>query len=114
MDEKYSRNRVIQLETMLKKLSAVMIDEEYPINGWRMRNARYIRPQSYEYLGDWKSIDLGDKWVVDPEMTVFFSAQLKLPPELRDKNLYLNLKVGGEGLLSINGKPYHGLDKNRI
>lgn len=113
MDLKYTKSNIIQINTVLEKLWNEKNDEELPVEGWRTLTSTYEEPGSYRHLEDWHETREGEAWAASPEITAFFSAGLSIPDNLKDKNLFLCLKVGGEALLRINGKAFHGLDRNR-
>ncbi|MBQ1223985.1 MAG: alpha-mannosidase [Oscillospiraceae bacterium] len=85
-----------------------------PISGLEYRVAKYIAPEKYEYLTDYQP--LTDETVI-PGYTVMIRGKVTFPdeilsgPDFRD---YLKIEIRNrEGILSINGEPYHGLDNNR-
>jgi alpha-mannosidase len=93
------RDRIRQLEpfTIIKR-----------IEPWEAKVAYYEAPGKYRFLEE-KTINMGDVWG-NPNETVFLSTTLELPD--RD-NLALELVLGGEALVKINGESYQGLDNNR-
>mgnify|MGYP000980175431 CR=1 FL=1 len=113
MDLKYHKTDYLLFEAILGKLLPLVSDAEMEVGGWKRRYSRYIKPGEYEYLEEWKDISPGEKWTVNPEITAFFSTVVNIPDKLKGRDLYLNLKIGGEALLYLNGRPYHGLDRNR-
>lgn len=78
------------------------------IEPWEARVANYEAPGKYEFVGE-RTIKLGDVWG-NPGETVFLKAKLELPD--RD-DLALELVLGGEALVRLNGEAYQGLDANR-
>lgn len=100
------------LRLRIQEISENVISESIVLNDWQVRNARYIRPGEYEYLNDWKSLDTGDVWAKQGE-TAFIRKTVIIPQNWEGHRTGLELSIGGEGLLSINGVPYHGVDNNR-
>ena len=87
---------------------------------WEMQRARYIRPGEYEY----EQAEVNEDEQADKAMqrlnplnsvhgtTYFLSKRVEIPAEWQDQAVGLIFEAGGEGLLKVNGMPYHGLDRN--
>ncbi|MGC8842818.1 MAG: alpha-mannosidase [bacterium] len=100
---------MIRFETIkdrIRKLEPFVILQK--IEPWRARVAYYEEPGKYRFLGE-KTINIGDIWGY-PNETVFLRTNLRLPQR---ENLALELVLGGEALVRINGESYQGLDNNR-
>lgn len=78
------------------------------IERWEAKLAYYVEPGKYEFFGE-KQIHIGDVWG-NPGETAFLRTTLDLPDE---EDLALDIVLGGESLLKLNGKPYQALDRNR-
>jgi alpha-mannosidase len=55
---------------------------------------------------------VGDIWARQGQ-TAFLTRKVTIPTEWTGLKVGLELTTGGEGLLCINGKPYHGVDDRR-
>ncbi|MBC7328417.1 alpha-mannosidase [bacterium] len=100
---------MIRLETIREKIRSlqpfIVLDKIEP---WQARLAYYEAPGKYKFLEE-KEIKLGDVWG-NPGDTVFLRTKISLPD--RD-DLALELVLGGEALVRLNGEAYQGLDNNR-
>ncbi|MCL6442408.1 MAG: alpha-mannosidase [Alicyclobacillus sp.] len=86
-----------------------------PINEWVAQRALYIGPEQYEYDGEKLFVSQGD-WLINSGTTMFLEKEIQVPQDFIDQSVGLVFAAGGrgEGLLYINGHPYHGLDRNRV
>jgi len=91
--------------------SQVIVHQEL-LNGWRKRAAKHLAPGQYEYLEDWAELNVGEVWAREGQ-TVFLKRSVAIPPEWAGCKVGLEMLTGGEGLLSVNGEPYHGVDDHR-
>ena len=76
---------------------------------WRSRSARYTVPVEYTDYTPWEELPLGSVWTCDYEDSRWFEASVTVPEAFAGKHLVLELNLGGEGLVSINGKPVSSL-----
>ncbi|NLD74786.1 MAG: alpha-mannosidase, partial [Chloroflexi bacterium] len=84
----------------------------WPIGPWEARTADHLAPGEYRYDGDWATIDGDSLWPATK--TLFLRAEAEAP-EAPDGDLYI--AWSGElleGLLSIDGRPYAGIDANHL
>ncbi len=96
----------------IKEIEDVVIAGSRTLDGWQVRNARFIDSCQYDYICDWRMLNNGDIWARQGE-TAFIKRKITVPGDWTGRRVALELLTGGEGLLSINGKPYHGVDDNR-
>ncbi|MCE5199642.1 alpha-mannosidase [bacterium] len=96
----------------IQEIHETVATESTVINGWQVRNAKFIRVGEYEYLNEWRSLNVGDIWARQGE-TAFIRRTVTVPHDWAGYRVGLELVTGGEGLLCINGEPYHGVDNNR-
>lgn len=89
-----------------------IVTDRIDIRDWECRKARHLGPEEYEYLSDWGPLNVGEVWGV-PGVTVFFRRSFTVPAEWAGRRIGLRLETGGEGLLCVNGAPFHGVDDNR-
>lgn len=91
-----------------------------PLPAWSARRAVYEGPGSYRYLDqEPASVAVGD-WLVDSGMTIFMDNIIHVPSEWADREAGLLVRPGAPGvttlheaLVSLDGMPYHGIDRNR-
>ncbi|MDD3925107.1 MAG: alpha-mannosidase [bacterium] len=97
----------------LEEIAAGVVSRSVNLDGWEVRTADYLKPGAYEYRdGQWGLLNIGDIWGRQGQ-TVFMKRRITVPPEWKGQRIGLELLTGGEGLLSINGEPFHGVDDNR-
>lgn len=100
-------HRIIQKK--LELLQELAIFSTLPIEGWRCRTADYPAINTYHFDGDWTPIELPAHFPAGK--TVFLRAQLAVPESIPGEDSYLAFSFSEmEGLLTINGKPYAGID----
>jgi alpha-mannosidase len=76
---------------------------------WQFRSCHYRGWGDYEFLEDWRTIRVGQTWG-GPDISAFFKRQIAIPAELDGLKVALQIYVGGDSLVSIDGRAYHGLD----
>ncbi len=104
MDTRIIRSR---LDTIRRR----SVVRRWPIAGWQARTADHLAPGEYEYDGDWQDLVGEGAWPAGK--TVFLRAQIETQPDAPIDELYLEFDhVGLEGLLSVDGRPYAGIDAN--
>ena len=101
------------VEIKIKALKSWIYPETAPLTGWECREFHYTRQREREFVDDaWRPIGVGETWG-GPDMSAFFRCRAQLPAHFAGKKVVLKVYFGGDGLLSLNGKPYHGLDPFR-
>ena len=96
----------------LDEIKARVITGCQELEDWEIRIARHLGPDQYRYETDWRSLRVGEIWG-RPGVTAFLRRRVGIPPEWAGRRVALQLETGGEGLLSIDGVPYHGIDDHR-
>lgn len=96
----------------VRELREQIIREERTIGTWERQTAEYVAPAEYTITSDWHYCYLHGVWG-NPGQTVYLRTEVSLPHEWRDGYVALRLRTGGEGLLRLDGHPYHGIDDNR-
>ena len=97
----------------IKNLKKRIYTDIESIPAWKMKECIYKGVGDYEYLYDeWKDIDVGDRWG-NNGWSAFFKNSFDMPERFKGKKVTLNVYFGGDSLLSLNGKPYQGLDPFR-
>ena len=107
----FSFDQLVKIK--LKELKKRIYTDVEPLRPWKMRECIYKGVGDYEYLYEgWKDIDVGDVWGGNG-LSAFFKNSFSIPERFAGKKVTLNVYFGGDSLLSLNGKPYHGLDPFR-
>jgi alpha-mannosidase len=77
---------------------------------WQVRHAVYHGPGRYEWADpEWTTLRLGDTWGGEG-LTGFFRYRLVVPEAWAGWPLTLDLFFGGDGVLSVNGKKWAGME----
>ena len=97
------------IKEQLELVRRMGYSQKLPIPVWRTRKARYTEPVEYTDYTAWAEICLGDTWECDYEDSHWFEAEVVVPEAFAGKHLVLELMLGGEGLVSINGQPVSSL-----
>ncbi len=104
MDERVVRAR-------LDHIRRSMVVDRWPIGPWEGRLAEYIAPGEYHYESDWETVSPDRGW--PPNKTLFLRGRVGIAPGMPVSDLYLRFDIAHmEGLLSIDGRPYAGVDAN--
>ena len=102
-------DRIIRMKLDTIRRSAVMA--RWPIGSWQACTADFRAPGDYHSDGDWTEIAGETFWPAGK--TLFIRATAETPPGVPAENLFLQFDTEGlEGLLSLNGIPYAGIDAN--
>ncbi|KAA8786526.1 alpha-mannosidase [Paenibacillus sp. 4624] len=104
---------MIRIQRFIEDLKQKQWLEVVELPEWQMQRARYIRPGEYEY-------ELEGNGAIQPlnplnsthGTTYFLSKRIEVPQTWRGEAIGFIFEAGGEGLLKVNGVPYHGLDRN--
>lgn len=87
--------------------------ETVDIREWSVRTARYVKPGLYEFTmpeAEWRNVE---RMTSTQGTTYFMSRPIEIPDEWGPDEVAFVFRAGaGEGLLRVNGEPYHGLDRN--
>ncbi len=106
-----SLNDVVRCRSEEIRASSLLKQEA--LNGWQIRHARHVAPEQYEYTDDWANLDVNGMWATQGQ-TAFLRRTVTIPATWTGLRVGLDIMTGGEGLLTINGQPYHGVDDNRV
>ena len=102
MDERIIRAKI-------DAVGAMAVVGRWPIGGWRARTADNPAPGEYRFHGDWKPVPDESFW--QPGATLFLRVEAQVPGAARDTVLYAAFDILHlEGLLSIDGNPWQGID----
>ncbi len=97
------------IREQLKILSGTAFFERIPIPEWQTRSATYVDYGQYRNYSHWKKMRLGDSWDCRFDEGWWFEADVAVPESMAGKRLVLELCLGGEGLVSVNGKALSGV-----
>jgi alpha-mannosidase len=103
--------RIIRMK--LEQIRARTVRQRWPVRGWEARLAEHLAPGEYSYLGDWEPLPDGDSlW---PAGKTLFLRGHAVAPDVPAEDLYLAFDADGlEGLLSVDGRPYAGVDPQHL
>lgn len=101
-----------RINRFLKKLASMQWRETIELPEWEMRKARYIVPGVYEYESEEYTLQSLDPLNSTQGVTYFLRKQLEIPCAWWSNPIGLIVDGGGEGLLKVDGIPYHGVDRN--
>ena len=88
----------------LRAIKELIYSRKLSIPVWKTRTARYTVPVEYEDYSPWSTISLGDYWTSFYEDARWFEASITVPEEFAGKHLVLELNMGGEGTVTVNGE----------
>lgn len=101
-----------RVNRLQKELQLRWIKESRDIGEWSLQRAFYADEGEYRYEAEREGTAPG-RLQSQVRETLFMEAVVQIPADWAEENAGIIFKAGGEGLLSINGSPFHGLDKNR-
>ncbi|MEI8196718.1 MAG: hypothetical protein WCI73_12540, partial [Phycisphaerae bacterium] len=117
LEIKQKQRRIISfaetVEIKINALKAAIYSDIQPLTGWEYRQFKYTRHRQREFMDkDWRPIVVGGHWG-GPDTSALFRCSAKMPAQYAGKKVALKIYFGGDGILNVNGKPYHGLDPFR-
>ena len=87
--------------------------EKWEIENLEIRDARQVKEMEFEYYSeDYRPLKKGDMYFT-PDGTAFIKAEVNIPDNLKDKELWFSLKTAAEICVKVNGKYIGGVDPNR-
>ncbi|MCX7671796.1 MAG: alpha-mannosidase, partial [Anaerolineae bacterium] len=106
MDDRIIR---MKLEAIRRRASV----GRWPIGPWQVRTADYLAPGEYRLDGDWAETAGEMSWPAGK--TVFIRTTAETPAGVPVESLFIQFEADGlEGLLSVDGRPYAGMDANHL
>jgi alpha-mannosidase len=100
------------IEIKMNALKRAIVTASVPLEGWEFRPFTYTRHRERVFHDDWKPIAVGDTWG-GPDRSAQFRCAARMPTAFAGEKVVLKIYFSGDGLLCVNGKPYHGLDPFR-
>lgn len=80
------------------------------LDTWNVRHARHLAPGRYQWVDrDWKPMRAGERWGGEG-LTGFFRMTFTVPASFAGQPLMLDMFLGGDGILRVDGQPYAGLE----
>lgn len=110
-------NRINRLIRILTNKQTI---ETLAVENWQAKRAQYLAPGEYQFEDEASQvINVGDH-LINSGTTMFLKKELSIPAEWRGDLIGLKFHVGQaeiatnhEGLVLLDNKPYHGIDRNR-
>ena len=94
----------------LQILQGLAAEQSLCVSPWEARTALHQGPEQYEYLEDWHKVPDTSRWPAG--VTVFLRAKAQVPPDWDPDCAFLRFGIDDlEGLLTLNGKPWAGVDR---
>jgi alpha-mannosidase len=94
----------------LQILQGLATEQSLCVSPWEARTALHQGPEQYEYLEDWHTVPDTSRWPAG--VTVFLRAKAQVPPDWDPDCAFLRFGIDDlEGLLTLNGKPWAGVDR---
>lgn len=101
------------VENKIRSLRESMYRDRIVIDDWDFQEVYYHGPGEYEPIQSTrKRIKIGEDWGGE-NVTAFFKKTIRVPKIHHGRPLFLDIRVGGEALLTVNGSPLQGLDYYR-
>ncbi len=88
-------------------------DKKWEIKNLMIRDARQVAEMEFQYYKDgWRPLNKGDMYFT-PDGTAFIEADVEVPEDLKNQELWFSLKTAAEICVKVNGKYIGGVDPNR-
>lgn len=88
-------------------------DKKWEIKNLMIRDARQVAEMEFQYYKDgWRPLNKGDMYFT-PDGTAFIEADVEVPEDMKNQELWLSLKTAAEICVKVNGKYIGGVDPNR-
>ncbi|XEC93745.1 alpha-mannosidase [Paenibacillus tarimensis] len=103
---------MIRIGRFIRDLSDKQWLDTIELQEWEVRIGKYILPGQYEF--DSESGGVQDVHSIRSAhgTTYLMKRVVEIPGDWLDGQIGMLFEAGGEGLLKVNGVPYHGLDRN--
>lgn len=88
-------------------------DKKWEIKNLMIRDARQVAEMEFQYYKDgWRPLNKGDMYFT-PDGTAFIEADVEVPEDMKNQELWFSLKTAAEICVKVNGKYIGGVDPNR-
>ncbi len=81
------------------------------VDGWEFSPGRMRDLDGRNTVGNWEKIETGEYWEARGTEGCF-RASVTIPEDVSGETVYLEISLGGESTVWLDGAPYHGLDPN--
>ena len=98
-------SKISIIDEKLSLIERQIYKDKLPLSKWKMRKAHFNSDNTYDNYSNYENIKIGDKWTCRFDEALFLETSIIVPKELAGKRLVLDLDLGGEGTVYINGKP---------
>lgn len=90
-----------------------LYDKKWEIKNLMIRDARQVAEMEFQYYKDgWRPLNKGDMYFT-PDGTAFIEADVEVPEDMKNQELWFSLKTAAEICVKVNGKYIGGVDPNR-
>ncbi|MDR9749247.1 alpha-mannosidase [Paenibacillus taichungensis] len=103
---------MIRIQRFIQDLTQQQWRDTIELPEWQMQKAKYVRPGEYEYEQKNAAVQSLNPLHSNHGTTYFLSKTVEIPANWEEDVVGLIFEARGEGLLKVNGVPYHGLDRN--
>jgi alpha-mannosidase len=104
-------DRIIRMKLETIRRSATVA--RWPIGQWQARTADFAAVDEYRFDGDWQDVSGEASWPAGK--TAFIRTEAETPPGMPLADLFIQFDAEGmEGLLTVDGRPYAGIDANHL
>lgn len=88
-------------------------EKKWEIKNLMIRDARQVAEMEFQYYKDgWRPLNKGDMYFT-PDGTAFIKADVEVPEDMKNQELWFSLKTAAEICVKVNGKYIGGVDPNR-
>lgn len=88
-------------------------DKKWEIKNLMILDARQVAEMEFQYYKDgWRPLNKGDMYFT-PDGTAFIEADVEVPEDMKNQELWFSLKTAAEICVKVNGKYIGGVDPNR-
>lgn len=102
--------RTEYIQQFLDMIRPRMYPQAVDLTGWKIRHGIHKGPGQYLWVdGHWSAIRAGDRWGGEG-LTGFFKTTFTVPDSFQGQAFMLDLFVGGDGILRVDGKDWAGLE----
>uniref|UniRef100_UPI00313BB897 alpha-mannosidase n=1 Tax=Bacillus sp. OTU2372 TaxID=3043858 RepID=UPI00313BB897 len=109
-----------RIQRFVQHLSNHQILESIQIKDWRARRGLYTEPVKYEFESEETFLINEGDWLINAGSTMFLEREVSIPAHWRNRPFGLTFLSSAkgrrtlhEGLVSLDGMPHHGIDRNR-
>ncbi|MCX7049130.1 MAG: glycosyl hydrolase-related protein [Candidatus Sumerlaeota bacterium] len=100
------------IRVRLKEMARWQVQASAPIEGWHIREAKFLESGEYKPIEPWKAIHEGDIWGA-PDGTFFLRATIRVPHSFRGLPVEFELRTPTEMMIRVDGRLINAIDPNR-